>query len=74
MYETETNPVQPVSLGRGVALSGYWSEGATWLLAAIVLVLLMGAFWWMSSYNTRSLHAAEQQNAVSHTGGEEVVP
>jgi hypothetical protein len=59
MYETESNPVQPSSLGRGVALVGYRSAGATWLLALVVLLLLMGAFWWMARYNERSLETAQ---------------
>jgi uncharacterized membrane protein len=58
MYETESNPVQPVSLGRGVAMAGYWSTGTTWLLALIVLLLLVGAFWWMGRYMTRSNQVA----------------
>jgi uncharacterized membrane protein len=64
MYETESNPVQPVSLGRGVALAGYWSASATWLLALVVLLLLMGAFWWMARYNQRSLEQSQQQQTA----------
>jgi membrane protein implicated in regulation of membrane protease activity len=55
MYETESNPVQPVSLGRGLALVGYWSAGATWLMALVVLLLLVGAFLWMGKYMRRSM-------------------
>jgi hypothetical protein len=61
MYETESNPVQPVSLGRGVAMAGYWSAGATWLLALVVLLLLFGAFYWMSRFTP----PADQQQPPS---------
>ena len=61
MYETESNPVQPVSLGRGVAEAGYWSAGATWLMALVVLLLLVAAFMWMGRYMQRSNQAVQNQ-------------
>jgi uncharacterized membrane protein len=74
MYETESNPVQPSSLGRGVAMAGYWSMGATWLLALLVMLLLFGAFWWMGRYNARSLEQAEAQRAAAATEEALAVP
>jgi len=67
MYETESNPVQPVSLGRGVALAGYWSAGATWLLALVVLLLLLGALWAMGRYNLRAERAASRPTTTEGT-------
>jgi hypothetical protein len=42
-----------------VALAGYWSAGATWLMALVVLLLLVGAFWWMGRYMTRAQQAGQ---------------
>jgi hypothetical protein len=69
MYENASNPIQPTSEGRGVALVGYWSAGATWLMALVVLALLCGAFFWLMSYNAKSARV-EPERDLAATGQE----